>query len=145
MFKALVDGDGCGDLDDGEPELWSTFPAGCDASPVAEPAVGAFDGPAFASEWVAWPGSAAVRAADRRCAGRDGLPGPTALADHRLDAAQLQLLAQLAAVVAAVCPELGGQKATRKQLVDQRQQMPPLVLVAGPDADRKRRPGGVDS
>jgi hypothetical protein len=31
-----------------------------------------------------------------------------------------------------------------EQLVDERQQLPALVLVSGPDADRERRAGCVD-
>jgi hypothetical protein len=144
VFKGLVDGHGGGDLDDGEPEFWSAFPAIGDAPPVTQPAVGAFDRPAFASERVARSGTATVRAAHGRCAGRDGLSRPAALADHRFDPALAQLAAQLGAVVAAVCPELGRREATREQLVDQRQKVQPLVLVAGADPDRERCAGGVD-
>ena len=140
----MVDGHGGGHLDDGEPEFWPAFPAGRDAPPVAQPAVGAFDRPAFASEWVAWPWPSAVGAAYRRCAGRDGLSGPAPFTDHRLDSAAAQLSAELFAVVAAVCPELSGQKAASEQLVDERQKVQPLVLVAGADPDRKRRPGRID-
>jgi hypothetical protein len=53
-------------------------------------------------------------------------------------------VAQLGAVVAAVCPKLSRHEATSKQLVNQRQKMQPLVLVARPDPDRERRPGSVD-
>jgi hypothetical protein len=144
VFKGLVDGDGGGGLDDGEPEFWSAFPASRDAPPVFQPAVGAFDRPAFPCERVAWSGSATVRAAHGRCAGRDRVSRPAPLADHRLDPALAQLPAQLGAVVAAVCPELSRREATHKQPVNQRQKMPPLVLVAGADPDRKRRPGSVD-
>jgi hypothetical protein len=72
------------------------------------------------------------------------LTGPAALADHRLDPALLQLLAERGAVVAAVGPELGREQTAREQVVDQRQQLQPLVLVPGPDADREGRPDGVD-
>jgi hypothetical protein len=54
------------------------------------------------------------------------------------------LLSQLVAVVAAVCPELSRHEATTEQLINKRQKVPPLVLVAGADPDRKRRPGRVD-
>jgi len=67
-----------------------------------------------------------------------------ALADHRLDATLPQLLAQLGAVVAAVCPELSRHEAASEQLVNQRQKVQPLVLVAGADPDRERCAGGVD-
>lgn len=144
MFKGFVDGDGGGDLDDGEPEFWSAFPASCDAPPVAQPAIGAFDWPAFASERIARPWAAAVRAAHGRCAGRGGLSRPAALADHRLDSTPAQLAAQLGAVVAAVCPELSRQEAASEQLVNQRQEMQPLVFVAGADPNRERPTGGVD-
>jgi hypothetical protein len=72
------------------------------------------------------------------------LSGTAALADHRLDSAQPQLAAQLGAVVAAVCPKLGRHEATSEQLVNKRQKVQPLVLVAGADPDRKRRAGGID-
>ena len=131
-------------MDDGEPMLGSSFPAGRDAPPVAQPAVGAFDGPAFASERVAWSGPATVGPTHGRCAGRGWLSPPATLADHRLDPALAQLAAQLGAVVAAVCPKLSRHEATSEQLINKRQQVQPLVLVAGADPDRKRRPGRVD-
>jgi hypothetical protein len=131
-------------LDDGEPEFWSAFPASSDAPPVAQPAVGTFDRPAFASERVARPGPATVSATHSGCASRDGLPRPAALADHRFEPALAQLAAQLGAVVAAVCPERSRQEAASEQLVDKRQKVQPLVLVAGTDPDRERRPGSVN-
>lgn len=131
-------------MDDREPEFWSALPAGSDATPVAQPAVGTFDGPPFASERVAWPGPAAVSATHGRCASRDGLARPAALADHRFEPTLAQLVAQLSAVVAAVCPERSRQETASEQLVDKRQKVQPLVLVAGADPDRERRPGGVD-
>ena len=140
----MVDRDRGGDLDDREPEFGSAFPACGDAPPVAQPAVGAFDGPAFVSERVARSGPAAVGAAHGRGGGRDGLSGPAALADHGLDSAPPQLPAQLGTVVAAVGPQLSRQEATSEQLVDERQEVQPLVLVAGPDPDRERRAGGID-
>jgi hypothetical protein len=56
----------------------------------------------------------------------------------------VQLAAQLGAVVAAVGPELPRRATAGAQLVDERQQVQTLVLVAGADADRERRPGSVD-
>jgi hypothetical protein len=72
------------------------------------------------------------------------LSRPAALADHRFESALAQLSAQLGAVVAAVCPQLSRHQAASEQLVDKRQQVQPLVLVARADPDRERRTGGVD-
>lgn len=143
-MDGFPDGECGGDLDDGEPVFGSSFPAGGDASPVAQPAVGAFDRPAFAAEWVGWPGAASVRAAHGRCSRRSLLSGPEPLADHRFDSALSELTTQLGAVIAAVCPELGWREAAREQLVNQREQVQPLVLVARTDPDRKRCAGSVD-
>lgn len=67
-----------------------------------------------------------------------------AFANHGLDPASAQLAAQLGAVVSAIGPQLGRRAAAGTKLVDQGQQVQALVLVAGADADRKRRPGRVD-
>jgi hypothetical protein len=67
-----------------------------------------------------------------------------ASADPRCDRPCAQLLAQRLRVVAAVGPQLRRSQAAGKQLVDEREQLPALVLVAGPDPDCKRRADGVD-
>jgi len=134
---------GCG-LDHGEPVVGVAFPAGGDAPPVAQPAVGAFDRPAVAGVGVARAGPQPVGAADRRGAVGDGIAGAAAAADHGLDAALTELLAELVRVVAAVGPQLARDDPARSKLINKRQQLPPLVLVAGADPDRKRRPAGLD-
>jgi hypothetical protein len=54
------------------------------------------------------------------------------------------LAAELVTVVAAVGPELPWATTAAEQLVNQRQQMPPFVLVPRADPDRKRGAGGVN-
>jgi hypothetical protein len=123
----------------------SSFPASRDAPPVAQPAVCAFDGPAFVAVRVDRLWSAATAAVDERVgASGFGLAASPPPADHRLDAASAQLPSQLFAVVAAVGPQLKWPPVACEQLIKQRQQMQPLVLVAGTDPNRKRRPGRVD-
>jgi hypothetical protein len=133
-----------GGLDDGEPVVGVALPAGGDAPPVAQPAVGALDRPAFAAVRVAAPRDAAAAALDHHGVVGGRLAGAAAAADHRRQATLADLLAQRLAVVAAVCPQLARPDLTREQLVEQRQQMPPLILVAGADPDRERDPGRVD-
>ena len=107
MFEHLPGDERCGGLDDGEPVVGVSFPAGGDAPPVAQPAVGAFDRPAVAAVGVAWLGAAPVAAQDSWATrGRRRIGWAAALADHWLDAAAAGLLAQFLAVVAAVCPQL---------------------------------------
>jgi hypothetical protein len=65
-------------------------------------------------------------------------------ADHRLDAALADPLAQLLAVVAAVGPQLGRHDLAGKQRIQKRQQMRAFVLIASADADRERDPARVD-
>jgi hypothetical protein len=71
------------------------------------------------------------------------LPGSAPPRDHGFDAAPQQLPAQLIAVVASVGPQLRWAAAALEELVDERQQMPPLVLVARPDPNREGRAGRV--
>jgi hypothetical protein len=66
-----------------------------------------------------------------------GSPFRRGAADPRGDPASAQLRLQLGRGVAAVGPELGGPQAALEQLVDERQQLAPLVLVGGPDPDRE--------
>lgn len=140
----MPEGEGGGDVDDGEPVVGVAFPAGGDAAPVVEPAVGAFDDPAVAGVGVAWAGCWPVGAADDGCAGGDGVAGAAAFADHGLDAAFGDGVAQWLAVVAAVGPELVGAQAAGEELVQQRQQLLAFVVVAGPDRQRKGGAAGVD-
>lgn len=67
-----------------------------------------------------------------------------AFADHRLDAALGELVAQRLGVVAAVGPDLGWPQTAGEQLVDQRQQVPAFVLVAGGQPDSERGAVCVD-
>jgi len=133
------------DLDHGEPVVGASFPAGRDAPPVAQPAVCAFDRPAFAAVGVAGFRSAAAAAEDE-LVGVQGFRFAAAApaADHGFDAACTQLGSELFAVVAAVGPQLNRPQVAGKQLIDKRQELEPLVLVAGADPDRKRRPGRLD-
>jgi hypothetical protein len=87
---------------------------------------------------VAGFGAAGVTAQDRgRARRRGGIARAAAAADHGFDSPQPGLGTKLLAVVAAVGPQLGRHDPTREQRVEQRQQMGPLVLVAGPDPDRE--------
>jgi hypothetical protein len=88
---------------------------------------------------------AALSAApDRLRPGRERIARPAASADPRLDRPLAQLLAKRLGVVAAVGPELARAQRAGEQLVDQRQQVAPLVLVAGRQPDRQRGAVCVD-
>lgn len=125
-------------------ELGSAFPAGADAAPVVQPGVGAFDRPAVAAVGVGRLGAALAAAPDERRVVGGRLVPAAAFADHRLDPAGAQLLTQPVGVIAAIGPQLDGSQSTREQLVDQGQQMPAFVLVAGGQPDRERDAGSID-
>jgi hypothetical protein len=67
------------------------------------------------------------------------------LTDPRLDQSIAELPFERGGCIAAIGPQLAGLDAAGEQLVDQRQQMRTLVLVAGRDPDGKRCPVGVYS
>ena len=79
-----------------------------------------------------------------RRAGRDRFALAARAADPRRDPAPAQLRLQLGRGVAAVGPELGRPQAALEQLIDERQQLAPLVLVGGPDPDRERGAARLD-
>src|SRR5207249_8492134 len=84
-LEAAGDDEGAGELDEGEVELGSSFPAGADSAVVVEPGVGAFDWPAFACLGVAGASLAGSAAAD----------------DPRVDPALGERVAEVFGVVAA--------------------------------------------
>jgi hypothetical protein len=68
-----------------------------------------------------------------------------ASADLRLDRSCAELVAELFGVVAAVGPQLPWPALVAlDQLVEQRQQVPLFVFVAGREAGRERRAARVD-
>jgi hypothetical protein len=89
---------------------------------------------------VARPEDALAAPRSRPCAlpWQQGLAGSAALADLRRDPALAELVAQRLAAVTAVSPDLAGLVAGGAEVVDEREQVRPLVLVPGaePDADR---------
>lgn len=93
MFEHLPADHRGGGLDDGEPVVGVVFPAGRDASPVAQPAVCALDRPAVTAVLVAGFGTAAAASVDGRSSrGRLRIAGLAAIADHRLDAPLTDML-----------------------------------------------------
>jgi len=79
-----------------------------------------------------------------RRAGRDRFAFSARPAYLRRDPAPAQLSLQLGRGIAAVCPQLGGAEPALEQLVDERQQVAPLVLVGRPDPDREGGAARVD-
>jgi hypothetical protein len=77
-------------------------------------------------------------------AGGDRLASFARLADPRPDLAVGEGLFVRARGVAAVGPQLGRVDAGLRERIDQRQQVPLLVLVPGSDLDRERQPAAVD-
>jgi hypothetical protein len=76
--------------------------------------------------------------------GRDRLPGPAGLADAGADLALGQRPLVRARGIAAVGPELARMDPGRGEALQQRQQVAPLVLVAGRERDRERQPARID-
>jgi hypothetical protein len=131
VFEASADDEGGGEVDEGEVELGSAFPAGGEAAVVVEPGVGAFDRPAVAAVGVA---AAALAAA-------------AAFRDVWFDAARLELVAEVVGVVAAVGVEPVGvffvAAAQRRDRVDDGEQVSLLVLVRRGDTGGEREPVAV--
>jgi len=129
-------------LEEGEVVAGFAFGAGGDAAHRFQPGVGAFDRPAVAGVGVGGALSAAAAAPDGAGggAGGDRLACPPRLGDARLDAALADRVFERGGGVAAVSPELLWLDAAREQPVEQRQQLLALVLVAGAERDRERRP-----
>jgi hypothetical protein len=86
----------------------------------------------------------AARDLAHRRAGGDRLAAAARLADAGADLALGQRPLVRAGGVAAVGPQLGGADPALGELVEQRQQVAALVLVAGAELDRKRQPARVD-
>src|SRR5437667_12853073 len=78
------------------------------------------------------------------CPGASGSPGRRRRLIWGGDPACLEFSAEAVAAVAAVGPDLVGLVAGGLEVVDQRQQLPALVLVAGPEPHLQRPAGGVD-
>ena len=76
--------------------------------------------------------------------GWDRVAGAALFADARLDPARAQLRVELGGGVAAVGPDLARRQPAAEQLIDEREQVRPFVLVARPDPQRKRGARGVD-
>jgi hypothetical protein len=118
-LEAADDDEGAGELDEGEVELGSSFPAGADSAVVVEPGVRAFDWPAFA------------------CLGVAGAPlaGSAAADDPRVDPALGERVAEVLGVVAAVGQQrvwsAAPARAPGRDRVDEREQVAALVLVRG--------------
>jgi hypothetical protein len=78
------------------------------------------------------------------CAGGDLVARVAAAADPRLDPALAQRLLERTGVVAAVGPQLARPDAPFGERVNEWQQVPSLVLVAGRNAHLQRSAGCVD-
>jgi hypothetical protein len=124
----------------GEVDAAVGFGADAEAAEAAEPGVCAFDDPAVAGEWVAGSEHALAAAGAESCSlpGSRRFSSAAALADLGLDPTRLELLAQCAAAVAAVGPELVWPVAGGAEEVDEGEQVGALVLVAGAEPHRER-------
>lgn len=133
-------------MEEGEVVLGLAVAAGGDPALPFQPGVGALDRPAVAGLRVGRPQSSLGAAADlaHRRPGRDRLAAPARLRDAGLDPALAERLLELAAGVAAVGPQLLRADATPGEGVEEREQVPTLVLVAGGEADLEREPARVD-
>lgn len=97
-----------------------------------EPGVGAFDGPAVASERVGGFDDPFLAAPDLAGggAGRERVASAARLADPGLDPALEEFQAELFGGVAAVCPYLIRDDPAAMERFDQRDQVSALVFVA---------------
>jgi hypothetical protein len=122
-FESAAEDDGECELGEGEVQLGSAFPAGCDPPVCVEPGVGAFDRPAFGC----------LRVADT------ALAAAAFLDDPRFDAALAQRGPDVFGVVAAVGQQLVGPftaaAAQRRDRIDHRDRVPAVVVVRGTQQD----------
>lgn len=117
-----------------------------DPAAVSQPGGGAFDGPAVRCVRVGGLEDAFAAAAYLAdgCAGGDLLAGVAPAADPRLDPAFAQRPFELPGVVAAVGAQLTRSDPALGERIEQRQQMPALVLVARRQPHLERPPVPID-
>jgi hypothetical protein len=129
-------------VEEGEVVVGFAVAAGGDPAVGFQPGVGAFDRPAVAGLGVAGLQPSLLAAPDllHGGAGGDRLAGPAGLADPRLDLPLAQGLLERGRGIAAVCPQLARVDPLLGERVDEREQVPLLVLVAGRQTHRERRP-----
>lgn len=127
-------------MEKGEVVVGFAVAAGGDPAFCFQPGVGAFDWPAVAGVRVggAQPPASASPDLAGGGAGGDGVAFAAGLADLRLDLAFAERLFERARGVAAVGPQLVGLDTALAERVEQGQQMPSLVLVAGRQPDLQR-------
>jgi len=132
-------------LEEGEVVVGLAVAADGNAAAGFQPGVGAFDRPAVAGQRVGRFDLAAAAAPDH-AHGRvlaDRITWAARFADPRRDRTVAQRLVDRGGGVAAVSPQLPRSDLTREQLVDERQQVSLLVLVASRKPDGERRSVGV--
>jgi hypothetical protein len=134
------------EVEEGEVVVGFAVAAGADPAQCFQPGVRPFDRPPVAGVRVGGlqPPLFAAPYLAHRVAGRERLAGAPRLADPRLDLPVGQCLLVRARGVAAVGPQLGRLDADGGELVEQRQQVAALVLVAGAEQDRQRQPALLD-
>jgi hypothetical protein len=134
------------ELEEGEVVGGLPVAAGGDPSQRLQPSVGALDRPALACLRIARLSPSFLAPPDlvALLPRRDRFAAPPRLADPGADPQLGERLLVRGRGVAAIGPELERADTDRGQLLEQRQQVAPLVLVAGPELDRKRQPAGVD-
>lgn len=133
-------------MEEGKVVLGFAVAAGRDPAGGFQPGVGAFDRPAVAGLGVGGADPAASAPPDfpGRCPFGDRLAGPAGLADPRCDLPFDQRLLELFGGVAPVGPQLTGADVSLGERVDQGQQVPAFVLVAGRESDLQGQPVRVD-
>jgi hypothetical protein len=133
-------------VEEGEVVAGLAVAAGGDAAFRFQPGVGALDRPTVACLGIAGLWAALLPAPDLACWGavRDRLAAASWLADARLDLPFAQRLFERGRGVAAVGPELARADAAGGERIDERQQVPLLVLVPGREPGLERRPARVD-
>jgi len=134
------------ELEEGEVVVGLAVSAGGDPAERLQPGVRPLDRPALAGLRIARLQPPLLSPPDlvARLSGRDRLPGPAGLADAGADPALGKRPLVRARGIAAVGPELARMDPGRGETLQQRQQVAPLVLVAGRERDRERQPARID-
>jgi hypothetical protein len=127
-------------VEEGEVVVGFAITADGDPTAVLQPSIRPLDRPALTGQGVS--GSQPALSSPPHLAGRralgDRLACAARLADPRLDLTFAQGLLECGRGIAAIGPQLAGVDAATSEGIHEREQMAPLVLVAGRKSDLER-------
>jgi hypothetical protein len=133
-------------LEEGEVVVGFAIATGGDAAERFQPGIRALDRPALSGVAIGPLQRSLAAPPDLagRLSGHRRLPAQASPADPRLDRAGEQFLFEPLRVIATVGPQLAGLETALDQRVDQREQIPALVLVAGAETNLEWLAGRID-